>query len=77
MNNCFLMLSHLKIHVTLFMHIVVEMLSLLLQETYANEYSHICPFLAARTQIDSDHNQNRRLSSHSFSHESLIFFWIF
>ena len=25
-NNCFLMLSHLKIHVTLFMHIVVVML---------------------------------------------------
>ena len=31
-----------------------------------------------RTQFDSDHHQNRRLSSHSYSHESVIFciFWI-
>ena len=26
-----------------------------------------------RTQFDSDHHQNRRLSSHSYSHESVIF----
>ena len=41
-------------------------------ETYANESSHICPFLAVRAQFDSDHHQNRRLSSHSYSHESVI-----
>ena len=28
-------------------------------------------------QFDSDHHQNRRLSSHSYSHESVIFFVIF
>ena len=35
----------------------------------------ICPFLAVRLQFDSVHHQNRRLSSHSYSHESVIF-WI-
>ena len=52
--------------------------SLLLYEPYANESSQICPFPAARTQFDSDHHQHRRLSSHSYSHESVIFciFWI-
>ena len=29
--------------------------SILLYEPYANESSQICPFLAARTQFDSDH----------------------
>ena len=48
-------------------------ISLLLYETYANESSQICPILAARTQFDSDHHQHRRWSSHSYSHESVIF----
>ena len=39
-----------------------------------NLSSQICPFLAARPQFDSDHHQNRRLCSHSYSHESVIFF---
>ena len=46
--------------------------SILLYEPYANKSSQICPFLAARAQFDSDHHQNRRLSSHSYSHESVI-----
>ena len=50
-------------------------LSILLYEPYANESSQICPFSAARTQFDSDHHQNRRLSSHSYSHESVIFLY--
>ena len=35
----------------------------------------LCPFLAVRTQFDSDHQQIHRLSSHS--HESVIFFVFF
>ena len=31
-------------------------------------------FLAGRPQFESVHHQNRRLSSHSYSHESVIFF---
>ena len=46
--------------------------SMLLYEPYANDSSQICPFLATRTQFDSDHHQNRRLFSHSYSHESVI-----
>ena len=51
--------------------------SLLLYEPYANESSQICHFLAVRPQFESVHHQNRRLSSHSYSHESVIFssFW--
>ena len=51
--------------------------SVLLYESYANESSQICPFLAVRPQFESVHHQNRRLSSHSYSHESVIFsyFW--
>ena len=30
-----------------------------------------------RSQFDSDHHQNRRLSSHSYFHEAVIFFKIF
>ena len=41
---------------------------------YANESSQICPFLAVRPQFESVHHQNRRLSSHSYYHESVIFF---
>ena len=54
-----------------------ECISLLLYEPYANESSQICPFLAVRPQFESVHHQNRRLSSHSYSHESVIFsyFW--
>ena len=52
----------------------VSALSLLLYEPYANESSQICPFLAGRPQFESVHHQNRRLSSHSYSHESVIFF---
>ena len=48
-------------------------LSLLLYEPYANESSQIWPFLARRPQFESVHHQNRRLSSHSYSHESVIF----
>ena len=48
--------------------------SLLLYESYANESSQICPFLAVRPQFESVHHQNRRLSSHSYSHESVILF---
>ena len=48
-------------------------LSLLLYEPYANESSQICPFLAVRPQFERVHHQNRRLSSHSYSHESVIF----
>ena len=50
---------------------------LLLYEPYANESSQICPFLALRPQFESVHHQNRRISSHSYSHESVIFFSIF
>ena len=32
-------------------------------------------FLAVRGQFDSDHHQNRRLSSHPYSHESVIFLY--
>ena len=32
----------------------------------------ICPFLAVRAKFDSDHRQNASLSSHSYSHESVI-----
>ena len=39
-----------------------------------HESSQICPFLAGRPQFESVHHQNRRLSSHSYSHESVIFF---
>ena len=49
-------------------------LSLLLYEPYANESPQICPFLAARPQFESVHHKNRRISSHSYSHESVIFF---
>ena len=42
-----------------------------LYEPYANESSQICPFLAGRAQFDSDHHKNRRLSSHSYSHEKV------
>ena len=49
-------------------------ISLLLYEPYANESSQICHFLAGRPQFESVHHQNRRLSSHSYSHESVIFF---
>ena len=49
-------------------------ISLLLYEPYANESSQICPFLAGRPQFESVHHQNRRLSSHSYSHESVIVF---
>ena len=57
--------------------ISVHNISLLLYESYANESSQICPFLAVRPQFESVHHQNRRLSSHSYSHESVIFlyFW--
>ena len=48
--------------------------TLLLYEPYANESSQICPFLAVRPQFESVHHQNRRLSSDSYSHESVIFF---
>ena len=48
--------------------------SLLLYESYANESSQICPFLAVRPQFESVHHKNRSLSSHSYSHESVIFF---
>ena len=51
------------------------MISILLYEPYANESSQICPFPDVRTQVDSDHHQNRRLSSHSYSHESVIFLY--
>ena len=51
------------------------MTSILLYEPYANEFSQICPFRAERTQFDSNHHQNRRLSSHSYSHESVIFLY--
>ena len=37
----------------------------------------LCPFPAVRAQFDSDHHKNRRVSSHSYSHESVIFFDIF
>ena len=47
--------------------------SLLLYEPYANQSSQICPFLAMRPQFGSVHHQNRRLSSHSYSYESVIF----
>ena len=50
---------------------------MLLYEPYANESSQICPFPAEWTQFHSDHHQNRRLSSHSYSHESVIFFVFF
>ena len=49
----------------------------LLIEPYANESSQICPFLASRPQFESVHHQNRRLSSHSYSHESVILFVFF
>ena len=49
--------------------------SILLYEPYANESSQICPFLALRPHLDSDHHQNRRLSSHSYSQESVIFLY--
>ena len=52
----------------------VGLISLLLYEPYANESSQISPFLAVRPQFESVHYQNRRLSSHSYSHESVIFF---
>ena len=51
--------------------------SLLLYETYANESSQICSFLAGRAQFDSDHHQNRRLSSYSYSHELVILLYFF
>ena len=40
----------------------------------ADSSAQICPFLAVRPQFDSDHHQNRQLSSHSYSHESVILF---
>ena len=49
--------------------------SLLLYKPYANESSQICPFLAVRPQFESVRHQNRRLSSHSYSHESVIFLY--
>ena len=48
--------------------------TILLYEPYANESSQICPFLAVRPQFESVHHQNSRLSSHSYSHESVILF---
>ena len=51
----------------------VAVISLLLYEPYANESSQICPFIAVRPQFESVHHQNRRSSSHSYSHESVIF----
>ena len=54
-----------------------SLLSIILYEPYANESSQICPFPAVRVQFDSDHHQNRRLSSHSYSHESVIFLYFF
>ena len=56
---------------------VTHIVSLLLIEPYANESSQICPFLALRPQFESVHHQNRRLSSHSYSHESVIYFLFF
>ena len=53
--------------------LLLLLLSLLLYEPYANESSQICPFLDVRPQFESVHHQNRRLSSHSYSHESVIF----
>ena len=47
--------------------------SLLLIESYANESSQICPFLAVRLQFESVHHQNRSLSSHSYSHDFFVF----
>ena len=44
------------------------------------ETSHLHPQylqIAKSTVFDSDHHQNRRLSSHSYSHESVIFFVFF
>ena len=35
---------------------ITTMVSILLYEPYANEYSQICPFLAGRAQFDSDHH---------------------
>ena len=49
--------------------------SILLYEPYANDSLQICHFLAMRAQFDSDQHQNRRLSSHSYSHESVIFLY--
>ena len=37
----------------------------------------LCPFSAVRAQFDSDHHKNRRVSSHSYSHESVIFLIFF
>ena len=51
----------------------LQTVTLLLIEPYANESSQICPFLALRPQFESVHHQNRRLSSHSYSRESVIF----
>ena len=58
-------------------HINKFVVSLLLKQMYANDSSQICPFLAVRTQFDSDHHQNPSLSSHSYSHESVIYFYFF
>ena len=68
---------HFFYHYYNFIIMFVYFVSLLLYEPYANESSQICPFLAARPQFESVHHQNRRLSSHSYSHESVIFFRIF
>ena len=54
-------------------HVLATLLSLLLYEPYANKSSQMCPFLAVRQQFESVHHQKRRLSSHSYSHASVIF----
>ena len=52
-----------------------SIICILLYEPYANESSQICPFLAVRPQFDSEHHQNRMLSSHSYSREAVIFLY--
>ena len=65
------MCKNLK-HIGYFVHIYTTIRNV---GAYANESLQICPFLAVRAQFDSDHYQNRRLSSHLYSHESVIFFF--
>ena len=50
--------------------------SILLYEPYANESSQMS-FSSRAGQFDSDHHQSSRLSSHSYSHESVMIFCIF
>ena len=51
--------------------------SILLYEPYANESSQNInmSFFCRAAQFESDHHQTRRLSSHSYSHESVIYFY--